>query len=123
MTCLYFSSKIEKVLQTGPLYTTLEYLHYLQILNKTLSACFYHGVIAISCVFSFFIFLFFRHFAISVSFLFISFNFFFFRHCVTFISSVFSFFIFFFFRQTIIFFSCLFTHSIFIVFLVFFCFT
>ena len=77
MTCLYFSSKIEKVLQTGPLYTTLEYLHFLQILNKTLLACFYHGVIPISCVFSFFIFLFFRHFTISVSFVFISFFFFF----------------------------------------------
>ena len=123
MTCLYFSSKIEKVLQTGPLYTTLEYLHFLQILNKTLLACFYHGVIPISCVFSFFIFCssdILQYLFLSYSFLFF---FFFFRHCVVFISSVFSFFVFFFFRRTIIFFSCLFTHSIFIVFVVFFCFT
>ena len=76
MTCLYFSWKIEKVPQTGPLYTTLEYLHYLQILNKTLLACFYHGGIPISSVFSFFIFLLFRHFTISVSLVFISFIFF-----------------------------------------------
>ena len=86
------------------------------IMHYSLLAYFYHCVISIFCIFSFFIFFFVRHVAISVSCVFSSFILFFFRYVVIFI-----FFVFYFFNSFcgyVIFIFCLF---FFFFYLYFFC--